>query len=214
MKSHKLTVQKTARYFVLGDAGPAIRHVWFICHGYGHLGNYFLKQFEPFQNEAVLFVSCEGLHRFYTNGFSGRVGASWMTKEDREDDIADYIVYLNQVYAEVMQGLDPVVQVTAFGFSQGTATVSRWVGAGSLKITRLVLWAGAFPNDVDLKLHKERFNQMSTILVAGTLDEFIKETDVHSLKERLDAEGIHYEMKRFEGKHELYAPILEALLAS
>ena len=39
-------------------------------------------------------IAPQGLHKFYLEGTSGRVGASWMTKENREDDIKNYLVYL------------------------------------------------------------------------------------------------------------------------
>ena len=33
----------------------------------------------------------EGLSRFYLEGFSGKVGATWMTREDRLNDIDNYL---------------------------------------------------------------------------------------------------------------------------
>ncbi len=212
MQTNKIKVQKTGRYFVLGEAGPHIKQVWFICHGYGQLGNYFLRNFDVVDDGTCLFVSCEGLHRFYVNGFSGRVGASWMTKEDRTDDIEDYIFYLDSVYREVMAGVKQPVKITAFGFSQGTATVCRWAGKNSFPIDRLVLWAGAFPSDVDLKLNAPRFNAMHNVLVLGNEDEFIKETDIASLTDHFDKAGINYKLIRFGGKHELQGDTLRLLL--
>jgi predicted esterase len=212
MQSHKIKVQKTARYFVLGEPGPHIKQVWFICHGYGQLGNYFLRNFDAVNDGSCLFVSCEGLHRFYVNGFSGRVGASWMTKEDRADDIDDYIHYLDDVYKEVMATIDQPVKITAFGFSQGTATVCRWIGSNLFQIDRLVLWAGAFPSDVDLQLNAARFNAFQTSLVLGDADEFIKETDIASLTDHFDKAGIAYTLLRFTGKHELNTETLRLLL--
>jgi predicted esterase len=212
MKKHEVRIEKTARYFTNAEPGLHIRQVWFICHGYGQMANYFLKQFEEIQDGSTLFVSCEGLHRFYLNGFSGRVGASWMTKEDRVGDIQDYIAYLDQVYAEVMEGLPATVSKTGFGFSQGTATVCRWLEAGKSTVDRLILWAGAFPSDVDLKLNAIRFNALKPILVLGSQDEFIAEPDLVSMQDRFTEAGIDYTVKRFAGKHELNADLLKTLL--
>jgi hypothetical protein len=39
---HHLTVRRTARYHVLGDAAEAIREVWIVCHGYGQLAAEFI----------------------------------------------------------------------------------------------------------------------------------------------------------------------------
>ncbi|HXC04512.1 MAG TPA: phospholipase [Bacteroidia bacterium] len=211
MQTHKLQVQKTARYFVLGTPSVKIKQVWFICHGYGHLGNYFLKQFEPLVDETTLFVSCEGLNRFYLNGFSGRVGATWMTKEDRLDDIDDYVHYLDQVYDQVMAFVPPTVKVTLLGFSQGTATTCRWLALGKPKKTdTLILWAGDLPADVDVQApgiaHTRKF------IVVGSQDEFIREEEVQGLLKRLDEQGVRYELMRFEGKHELNSAVLKQFI--
>jgi predicted esterase len=213
-EQHKLKVTKNTRFFMLGEPGPEIRKVWFICHGYGQLGNYFLRNFQALQDNTALFIGCEGLNRFYTNGFSGRVGASWMTKEDRTDDIEDYIGYMDAVYANVMSMLDGPVHITAFGFSQGTATVCRWMQAGSQKIDNLVLWAGAFPPDVDLALNKDRFNKSRNFLVVGDEDEFIKEEDIDALCERLKSCGVNQELLRFKGKHEINTETLRKIFAT
>jgi predicted esterase len=216
METRKINTQKTARYFILGKINPAIRQVWFICHGYGQLGNYFLQQFAGLDNPSLLLVSCEGLNRFYVNGFSGRVGASWMTKEDREEEIADYVTYLDGVYQEVMGEVRSLVKeevkITAFGFSQGTATVCRWIAAQHSSFHRMVLWAGTFPPDVDLQLKKELFDRMKNILILGDRDEFIKNEEVSLLHGRLDEAQIPYELIRFEGKHELNRALLEKLI--
>jgi predicted esterase len=213
METHKLKVGKSARYFVLGTPSNTVRQIWFVCHGYGQLGNYFLKNFELLKDDTILFVSCEGLNRFYVNGFSGRIGASWMTKEDRVDEIEDYVFFLNAVYDQMMVGLDPQVKVTALGFSQGSATICRWAGASNRKIDRLVLWAGAFPTDVDLQINNKRFSAFRNVLVVGDHDEFVKEEDLTSVRDRLDSHEIVYELKRFEGKHELHSETLKELLS-
>src|ERR1051325_10016453 len=48
-------------------------------------------------------VAPEGLSRFYLSerATERRVGASWMTREDRLAEIADYLGYLDAVYDDV-----------------------------------------------------------------------------------------------------------------
>ena len=67
----------------------------------------------------------EGLSRFYLDAGAGKVGASWMTKEDRAHEIEDYLSYLEQVRAAII----PPVPLTILGFSQGVATAARWAVA-------------------------------------------------------------------------------------
>lgn len=98
--STKLTIEKTAKIATWGNSHAP--NVWFCLHGYGQLSEYFIKGFENLDPNEHYVIAPEGLHRFYLRGTSGRVGASWMTKEERLDDINDYVKYLDQVYDEVI----------------------------------------------------------------------------------------------------------------
>src|SRR2546430_12104530 len=80
-----------------------------------------------------------------------RVGASWMTREDRLVEIEDYVRYLDAVHDHVRGGMrSEPVSVHAIGFSQGAGTVSRWAALGKTHVDRLVLWGGGIPPDLDL----------------------------------------------------------------
>src|SRR5207237_10690301 len=98
-------------------------------------------------------VAPEGLSRFYVGegATERRVGASWMTREDRLAEIEDYVRYLDAVYDDVFGRLDRArVTVHALGFSQGAATVSRWTAMGTSRIDRVLLWGGELPPDLEL----------------------------------------------------------------
>src|SRR6266550_3439645 len=128
VSEHHLSVARTARYYTLGE--PGATEVWFVCHGYGQLAGRFLRRFEPIADGSRLVVAPEGLNRFYVGSGEHRdqpVGATWMTREDRLNEIADYVKYLDAVYADVFGGKPTAARVRALGFSQGAATASRWV---------------------------------------------------------------------------------------
>ena len=209
MQQKNITVPKTARYFILGEASEQTEQVWFVCHGYAQLANYFLKNFEDLNDGKTLIIAPEGLHRFYWQGFSKKVVASWMTKEDRESDIADYVNYLNVVYTEVLSGLkNKNVKVNVLGFSQGTATVCRWIANNKVKADNLILWAGAFPDDMNFKVDKAVLDKLKTYMVVGDADEFIDEAGVEKHSTLLKENNIQFELIRFKGKHEIDKPTL------
>ena len=85
MTEKKIIVSKTMRYFTIGDIDKADK-LLYVLHGYGQLASYFIKSFDKI-SDSYFVVAPEGMHRFYLKGTSGRVGASWMTKEAREIDI-------------------------------------------------------------------------------------------------------------------------------
>ena len=200
MNKHKLSTEKTGRYFTLGTAGPHIRTVVFACHGYAQTADQFLSKFEDGIRDGIFIVAPEGLNRFYARGTSGRVAASWMTKEDREDDIRDYLLFLDKVYSEIMPQLSKRTTVMAFGFSQGAATASRWVASGRSRVDELVLWCGFFPPDLPFSEIPEHVKMK---IVTASEDQFIgpaEEKEMLEAQRKLVPALSHFQ---FEGGHEI-----------
>jgi predicted esterase len=211
---HRLTVPRSARYFRLGGAQPV--QVWFVCHGYGQLASRFLDKLRVLDDGSRYLVAAEGLSRFYLSESptERRVGASWMTREDRLAEIDDYVRYLDAVYADVFSALDRArVTVCALGFSQGAATVSRWTALGKGKIDRLILWGGEFPPDLDLTVEPvaARLRAARLTLVHGRDDEFITTKVADGIAARLRQQGIPCEDIVFEGGHTLDDAVLGRL---
>jgi predicted esterase len=209
LMAKNISVKKTARYFVLGESSAQIDSVWFVLHGYSQLAEDFIKFFEAAKNENVLIVAPEALNRFYVKGFSGKVGAAWMTKEDRENEIKDYVNYLDSVYDEVIKyGQLSKTKITVLGFSQGTETACRWISKGKSNADRLILWGGRIPPDVDLESSKEIFNSIELTIVVGNKDEFVSAEQIEKEEERLKKNNIKYSLITFDGVHALKREIL------
>lgn len=213
MQEKKINISKTSRYYTLGQPGDGIEHIWLVCHGYGFLASDFMKHFRGLDNGRNYFVAPEGLSRFYLTGVNGKVGACWMTKEDRLNDIKDCIGYLDAVYKEVMEQFgDNDATINVLGFSQGAATVCRWLANGKSKADNLILWAGVFPPDMDFEVHRTIFNSMNVWIVAGNNDEFVGEEEIEKQKNMLAEHQVDYELIRFQGKHEMNQEVLEAIV--
>ena len=216
MQEHHLSVNRTARYFTLGSSSRGVAEVWFLCHGYGQLAARFLEKLRVLDDGRRYLVAPEGLSRFYLSESPAerRVGASWMTREDRLAEIDDYVPYLDAVSADVFRSLDRVrVTVHALGYSQGAATVSRWVAMGKAKIDRLTLWGGEFPPDLDLTVDTvvSRLQAAHLTLVYGRSDEYITPKVVQAVTTRLRQYGIPYQEIPFDGGHELNEAVLKEL---
>ena len=92
---------KTARYYLAGSPSGKTKNIWIVIHGYGQLAGKFIQQFEFLINDETVVIAPEGLSRFYTGSATGElIGAGWMTKEERDNEIKDYIISLttNKVY--------------------------------------------------------------------------------------------------------------------
>ncbi len=217
MELHHLTVQRTARYATLGPRGPAAREVWFVCHGYGQQAATFLESFAGLDDGSRLLVAPEALSRFYLeSGPSGRhgeqVGASWMTREDREAEIDDYVRYLEalrgQVLAPIGRGATPV---RVLGFSQGVATAARWIARVSWRPAELILWGGLVPGEL-LGADRHRLpREVPVVLVAGERDATVDPIKLKAQARELQARGIACEEIGFGGGHRMDPKILVQL---
>ena len=214
-----LAVRRTARVLALGAPGPALREVWIACHGYGQLARRFLQRFQSLADDTRLILAPEALNRFYLDGGTGphgpdaRIGATWMTREDRLVDIEDCISYLDAVHDDVFARVDAAsVTLHVLGFSQGTATVARWAARTTARIDRLILWAGTLPPELDVT--PDTFRGARLTFVLGDRDPFAAPAHVSALRERVESAGIPFELMRFEGGHEIDPRTLLRLSAS
>ena len=211
MEEHRLSVRRTARYYTL-DSEEEPREVWFVLHGYGQLAQYFIRHFEAIQNGRRLIVAPEALSRYYLPGHQ-RVGASWMTKEDRLTEVDDYLSYLDALHDEIFERVDRRrVTVHVLGFSQGGATASRWTTLGRVDADRLILWASELAHDLDLTAHAEAIGRRALTLVVGTEDEYVTPTLLAEREALLAEHHIPYRLHTFAGTHKIDADTLKVLV--
>lgn len=210
MEEVRFTVARTARVFCIGPPLEATSKVLYALHGYGQLPQFFLRKFEPLAEDGWTVIAPEGLHRFYTEGTSGRVGASWMTREDREQDIADYLGYLASLSTRFPAPAG--ARSVLLGFSQGVATAARWAAAGGGPFERLILWAGVFPPDVDLGPDAAALRPLPIDCVLGDADPFFGDGLLEETDARFQAAGLAVRTTRFSGGHVICPVTLATLL--
>jgi predicted esterase len=211
--AHHLRVQRTARYYLLGGAGDRARHhgvraIWFVLHGYGQLAGEFIRYFADLANDQTLVVAPEALNRFYLAGPDKTpardrpVGATWMTREDRDSEIADYVELLDALYDDVAaNAARDGAPVNVVGFSQGAATAARWAAHGRSPLSRLVIWGGLVPPDTDLTSGHSALRNVPLTLVVGRRDHYIDDTALSTERTRLEKAGIQHELIQFDGGH-------------
>lgn len=220
MKEHHIKVSRTARYFTVGGDAPVLERVWFVCHGYGQLAADFVRYCSVLDDGHTLVVAPEGLSRFYLDRVMGihdrgaPIGASWMTRHDRLNEIDDYTAYLDALYVRILDEIEEPVAVRVLGFSQGAATASRWIAQGRATVDRLVLWGGLPPPDVDLFRNTERFSGIRVTLVVGDSDPIVDANEVAAFEERLRSHGVECDTIRFVGSHQLNQHVLRRISAS
>ena len=222
MIEHHLSVTRTARYYTIGGEGEDLtesRELWIVCHGYGQLASKFLEPFVPLATPSRRIVAPEGLSRFYlersrvgVNTQAG-VGATWMTREDREHEIVDQITYLDTLLDHLLRvAPSHRVRLRVLGFSQGVATVCRWLVRGRrVRADEVILWAGSFPADVELPQLAQRLAGAPVVFAVGTRDELASWAAADVEVSRFSAAGIDARLVTFEGGHRLDTATLLAL---
>lgn len=212
MQHHQLIVTKKANYYTLGTPGPHIRQLWLVCHGYAQLADEFLRDFDVLNNPHTLVVAPEGLHYFYKKGFDGAVGAAWMTRRHRLDAIEDNADYLQALYTHQTAQLPADVRIVLLGFSQGVATVCRWVLNKKPHFHDLVLWAGLPPEDLDYGAQQAYLSDKNLYLLYGSNDPFLTPDRLASVQDIEAKNGIDFGEQRFEGGHEIQPEVLQSLM--
>lgn len=210
MKEKHITTLKSSRYFLLGELSHKTRDIWILFHGYGQLASEMLNSFKGFENDQRVFVAPEGFSRFYKKGFFGQVGASWMTKEDRDSEIKDYLLFINNIYKQVSAEVNVVKSsINLFGFSQGAAAAFRVFADNKFKVDNLVLFASPPPSDVDLRKIRILSASTSIKVLAGRNDKLV---DLSKMKEGVQPlldNKVKFDLIEFDGGHEITESVLK-----
>lgn len=202
MQKHQIIIPKTAHYITIGELNNQTENVWFVIHGYGQLAEYFIKKFAVLKDSKTVIIAPEALSRFYLKEFSGRVGATWMTRHERDSEISDYVNYLNLLYESILQNKDlGKLKINILGFSQGTSTVARWCMKEKIKYDRLILWAGYFGNGIQDIIDPKKLIEKEVILCYGKEDEFLVKIDIKNYEKDVQKVIPHVQIYTFEGGH-------------
>ncbi len=216
IRETRLETSRSARVCLAGGRGatPPVE-VWYVLHGYRQLAHRFLSRFLGLASDERLVVAPEGLSRFYIANSEGSgapsevVGASWMTRHDREAEIHDYIRYLDRVVGLAEPESEPVRR-TLLGFSQGAHTAVRWAIRGRTDVGSLVLWGAGLPNDLP-DGWTERLSDTEVVLVRGAQDRLRRRDEEELDEQRLLAGGLRFRVKEHSGGHEIAPEVLREL---
>ncbi|MCB0629187.1 MAG: hypothetical protein R2824_12305 [Saprospiraceae bacterium] len=210
---HKIKVERTAHYYTIGEANKEVTRLVIACHGQGQRSEFFIRRFDVLDDGKTLVIAPEALSRYYLKNFGGEVGASWMTSAERQDEIADYANYLQQLLDEYLPLLNENVTITLFGFSQGGATIFRWAMEKFPTVDRFILFASMMPEDLDYRPHLDYFNTKKLIWIYGTSDQFLTEKRLAFNRQIFEKNNLNFEERTFDGKHEVKREVLSELFA-
>lgn len=152
-------------------------------------------------------VSVQGLHRFY-RGRSEDVVASWMTREDRVEAIADNIAYVAAALDAVPH--DESTRIVFTGFSQGVAMAFRAAVRGRDRAAGVIAVGGDVPPEL---LAEATSGFPSVLLARGERDEWYTHAKFDADVAALRARDVDVRPVVYDGAHEWNAAISSIVAA-
>ena len=211
MESHSIYTEQTAHYYSFGKLGSKTKELWIVCHGYGQLASFFIQKFKHLNKNDRYIVAPEGLNRFYIEGFEGRVGANWMTKEKRLDEINDYCKFIEKLTNNIMTKAHYKCKIITLGFSQGTTTISRWLLKTKFKIDSVILWGGKIGNDFDYEIYNKKHQDTKNYIVFGIKDEFYSKEMINNYKKKVYLSNVKWII--YSGGHSIHKETLGEIVS-
>ncbi len=213
MIENQVSYLHTNTYCKLNTITEQTTNVWFALHGMGYLSKYFIKYFEHLDSKRNHIIIPQAPSKYYQDKKFKYVGASWLTKENRDSEIENVCNYLDQVWKKESTNWNhQKVRLILMGYSQGVSMVTRWMARRKISCHHLILHSGAIPEE----LSKEDFDFLSPLVkvtyLYGSKDEYI--TDALKTKQELLGSNLfddRLDIKMFEGKHEVNTQFLKEI---
>lgn len=208
ISKQKITVQKTAHYHTYGTLSKETKYIWIALHGYGQLSKRLINKFSILDEKDHFVVAPDGLNRFYWHGNNEPV-SNWMTKEDRYDEINDYVRYLDQIYAMYCAHVNQEkVKIILFGFSQGSMAMWRWLHASQPRYDMTMTWGGWISEDISYLHIQDYLSAGVHHHWYGDEDEYVTTEKKAELIETANQNNITLKTHVFKGGHRIAKEVL------
>jgi predicted esterase len=194
---HSVATTTHGRVLVRRAGSRPARGVIAGFHGYSESAAIQMARLEALSpGRAWTLVSVQGLHRFY-RGRAQEVGASWMTREDREAAIADNLAYVAAALRLVAD--DAAHGVVYAGFSQGVPMAFRGAVLGSAAAAGVIAVGG----DVAPELLADRTLRFPPVFLArGSSDDWYTAAKFDVDTAALRARGVDVHPFAYDAPHE------------
>lgn len=212
MENKVLDFRFQAPFYQVGSMTKHTKKVWLIFHGYGQLADDFCNLFSELASDESVLIFPQGLSKFYLKGVSEKIGSNWMTSNNRELDIENYISYLDQLFDLELRPYIANIELNIFGFSQGGHTASRWIYKSKIPYHKLVLWGSGLANEINQTIVANSFSNGDNLLVLGDRDRFVTEEELQKSIARYKKIGFNYRSLEYHGGHDIYPEILKKLV--
>jgi predicted esterase len=209
LEIHSVPTTIHGRVLIRHARAAAARGVLVGFHGYMENAAIQMARLEEIPGTAAwTLVAIQALHRFY-KGRSEHVVASWMTREDREDAIADNLAYV--AAALDLVPYDEATRIVYVGFSQGVPMAFRAAMLGRDRAGGVIAVGGDVPPEL---LANPAAVFPPVLLLRGSRDiEWYTQAKCDADRAALTARRVKLDTAIYDGAHEWNAAVGEAIAA-
>lgn len=208
----RIDLTLTAPYHTYGNLTKSTATIIVAFHGYGQLAKYFIRKFDFLDESKYYVIAPQGLSKFYLKNHT-RVGASWMTKENRLLDLKNQLHYVQTVFEAETQAVDwTKVRLIVLGFSQGVATTSRWITTHQIPFDKFIAYAGQIAYELTEKDFDFMKSEAEAICFLGDNDQFYNGENVPKFEAAFKTVFPKGQFEIFEGKHEMLREVLKRFI--
>jgi predicted esterase len=206
---HAVPTMTHGRVLVRPARAGAARGVLVGFHGYMENAAIQMSRLEAIPATAAwTLVAVQALHRFY-RGRTQDVVASWMTREDREDAIADNLAYVAGALDLVPH--DETTRIIYAGFSQGVPMAYRAAILGREVASAIIAVGGGVPAELPAD-PSAVFPPV--LLLRGARDvEWYTQAKYEADVSALSARGVTFQPLVYDGAHEWNTAVGDAIAA-
>ncbi|MCZ7650014.1 MAG: phospholipase [Thermoanaerobaculia bacterium] len=207
---HAVAARTRGRYLLRPPAGEA-RGILAGFHGYAQDAAALLSDLGELPGgEGWAVASVDALHAFYARSAGGRPVRSWMTRDLREEAIADNAAYVADVLARLRERFGASLPIVLVGFSQGAAMAWRAALLAGHETAAVAALGGDLPPELGELPAGQPFPPRA-LLARGTADEWYTAERMEADRGALAARGTAVTTLEFPGGHEWSDPFRAAL---
>ncbi|WGK64148.1 alpha/beta hydrolase [Croceiramulus getboli] len=211
-KEKECTYSSVNSYSTLNKRTDKTKNVWFVFHGMGYLSRYFLNYFKHLNREENYIIAPQAPSKYYQDDRFKHVGASWLTREERDRSMQNNLNYLNAVFEGELGTVDlSNLRFIVLGYSQGVSVALRWIASRNISCDDLVIHSGGLPEELE-KSQFEHLQNASIHQVFGDSDHYISPSRLDLEQKKSKALfGDQVTQVVFKGGHEVNTSFIEQL---
>lgn len=205
MQEKTISYKHTNTYTTNNIFTSKTKNVWLALHGMGYLSKYFIKYFKDLDPLENYIIAPQAHSKYYQDKKYKYIGASWLTKEQRDLELENVYRYLDQVWLDQSNlWKDQDVTIICLGYSQGVSILTRWIANRKINCNHIILHSGAIPEGFNATSFNHLLNTTKIHYHYGNNDEFITPERILEQKEKAySLFSNKLSISVFDGKHEV-----------